>query len=248
MLWTYNIDKADELLNKFNLLAQHFMDLVIHNEEQFSLIQHESDQLSDYLQIHSYMTFLRLLCNNSNEFKDYLRVQHNRISGTNIISVVANLIRVFVDFTKFEVALRVLIDAFDLIYALVNQNIQENKELFISTEICKHIHKIMNLGWFLDNDIYCTFNGISLNEERYPFISNKLILELKLKALQVSNQIYDDKYKYEFLVAIGKEILDKNLKMGYGYLMNINKGIMHSMLFNKNSEINQDFNIQMLFE
>ena len=138
MLWTYNIDKADELLNKFNLLAQHFMDLVIHNEEQFSLIQHESDQLSDYLQIHSYMTFLRLLCNNSNEFKDYLRVQHNRISGTNIISVVANLIRVFVDFTKFEVALRVLIDAFDLIYALVNQNIQENKELFISTEICKH--------------------------------------------------------------------------------------------------------------
>ena len=119
---------------------------------------------------------------------------------------------------------------------------------FLFNLIFECIHKIMNLGWFLDNDIYCTFNGISLNEERYPFISNKLILELKLKALQVSNQIYDDKYKYEFLVAIGKEILDKNLKMGYGYLMNINKGIMHSMLFNKNSEINQDFNIQMLFE
>ena len=107
MLWTYNIDKTDELLNRFGLLVQHFTDLVIHNEDQFSLIQHESDQLSDYLQIYFYIKFLTSLCNNSKEFQDYLRVQHNRISSTSILPAVVDLIRVFLDYTKYEVALRV---------------------------------------------------------------------------------------------------------------------------------------------
>ena len=107
MLWTYNMDKNYEIINRFTLLVQHFTDLVIHNEEQFSLIHHESDQLSDYLEIHSYMKFLRSLCDNSKEFKDYIRMQHNRISSTNILSAVVDLIRVFLEFTKYEVALRV---------------------------------------------------------------------------------------------------------------------------------------------
>ena len=38
MLWTYNIDKNDELLDRFDLMVQHFTDLVIHNDNQFSLI------------------------------------------------------------------------------------------------------------------------------------------------------------------------------------------------------------------
>ena len=107
MLWTYNMDKADELFSRFELLAQHLTNLVIHNKEQFSLINHESDQLSDYLEIHSYMAFFKSLCDNSKEFKDYLRVQHNRINGTSILSAVADLIRVFLAFTEYEVALRV---------------------------------------------------------------------------------------------------------------------------------------------
>ena len=97
MLWTYNMDKTDELLNRFGILVQHFTDLVIHNEDQFSLIHHESDQLSDYLQIHSYIKFLRSLCSDSKEFQDYLRKQHNRISSTSILSAVVDLIRVFLD-------------------------------------------------------------------------------------------------------------------------------------------------------
>ena len=141
MLWTYNIDKNDELLNKFDLIVQHFTDLVIHNEKQFSLINHESDQLSDYLQIHSYMTFLRSLCDNSKEFQDYLRVQHNRIRCTNIIPAVTDLIRVYLAFIKYEVALRVLIDAFEMVNALINQLIQENKQLLIRIEICKYVKK-----------------------------------------------------------------------------------------------------------
>ena len=70
MLWTFNIDKNDELLNKFSILAQHFTNLVIRNEKQFSLIHHETDQISDYLKIHYYMKFLRSLCDNSKEFKE----------------------------------------------------------------------------------------------------------------------------------------------------------------------------------
>ena len=89
------MDKNDELLNRFDLMVQHFTDSVIHNEKQFSLIQHESDQLSDYLEIRSYMKFLRSLCDNSKEFQDYLREQHNRIRGTSILPAVADLIRVF---------------------------------------------------------------------------------------------------------------------------------------------------------
>ena len=107
MLWTYNMDKNDELLNRFELLVQHFIDSAIHNEKQFSLIQHESDQLSDYLEIRSYMKILRSLCDNSKEFQDYLREQHNRIRGTSILPAIADLIRVFLAFTKYEVALRV---------------------------------------------------------------------------------------------------------------------------------------------
>ena len=107
MRWTYNMDKNDELLNRFDILVQHFTDSVIHNKKQFSLIHHESDQLSDYLEIHSYMKFLRSLCDNSKEFQDYLREQHNRIRGTSILTAIADLIRVYLSFTKCEVALRV---------------------------------------------------------------------------------------------------------------------------------------------
>ena len=247
MLWTYNMDKNDELLNRFGLLVQHFTDLVIHNEDQFSLIQHESDQLSDYLQIYFYIKFLTSLCNNSKEFQDYLRVQHNRISSTSILPAVVDLIRVFLDYTKYEVALRVWIDAFELANALVNQNMQENKQIFISSEICKYVKEIMQLGWFAQEKYYL-LNGEESNDANIPFNNNKLILELKLKALQVSNKIFDQKYKFQFLKSIGKEILDENLKIGYAYMMHLNNGSMHSKFFDKNDKANDNFSIQMLFE
>ena len=247
MLWTYNMDKTDELLNRFGILVQHFTDLVIHNEDQFSLIHHESDQLSDYLQIHSYIKFLRSLCSDSKEFQDYLRKQHNRISSTSILSAVVDLIRVFLDYTKYEVALRVWIDAFELAFALVSQKKQENKQIFISSEICKYVKEIMQIGWFL-KDKYYLLNGEESNDTNIPFNSNKLILELKLKALQVSNQIYDHDYKYDFLVSIGKGILDENLKIGYAYLIHLNNGSMHSKFFNKIDKASDNFSIQMLFE
>ena len=226
------MDKNDELLNRFDKLVQHFIDLVIHNEGQFSFIDHKSDQLSDYLEIHSYMKFLRSLCDNSKEFQDYLRVQHNRIRGTGILPAVVDLIRVFLAFIKYEVSLRVLIDAFDLVYALINQNVQENKELFMNSEICNYVKKILQIGWF-SKDKYYLLNGEESINKNKPFNCNKLILELKLKALQVSNQIYDQKYKYQFLISIGKEILDENLKVGYAHLMHLNNGSIHNKLFDK---------------
>ena len=247
MLWTYNMDKTDELLNRFGLLVQYFTDLVIHNEDQFSLIHHESDQLSDYLQIHSYINFLRSLCNNSKEFQDYLRVQHNRISSTSILPAVVDLIRVFLDYTKYEVALRVWIDAFELANALVNQKKQENKQIFISSEICKYVKEIMQLGWF-SKEKYYLLNGEESNDGNIPFNSNKLILELKLKALQLSNKIYDQNYKYEFIVSIGKAILDENLKMGYAFLIHLNNDSMQSNFYGKNDKASNNLNIQMLFE
>ena len=247
MLWTYSIYKNDELLNRFDKLVQHFTDLVIHNEEQFSLICHESDQLSDYLEIHSYMKFLRSLCDNSKEFQDYLRVQHNRIKGTGILPAVTDLIRVFLAFTKYEVALRVWIDAFELVYALINQKVQENKELFMNSEICNYAKKILQIGWF-SKDKYLLLNGKEWENKNNPFKSNKLILELKLKALQVINQIYDQKYKYQILISIGKQILDENLMMGYAHLMHLNNGSMHNKFFDKNDKANDNFSIQMLFE
>ena len=247
MLWTYNMDKNDELLNRFDKLVQHFTDSVIHNEEQFSLICHESDQLSDYLEIHSYMKFLRSLCDNSKEFQDYLRVQHNRIRNTGILPAVTDLIRVFLAFTKYEVALRVLIDAFELVYALINQKVQENKELFMNSEICNYAQKILQIGWFSE-DKYLLLNGKEWENKNNPFKSNKLILELKLKALQVINQIYDQKYKYQFLISIEKQILDENLMMGYAHLMHLNNGSMHNKFFDKNDKANDNFSIQMLFE
>ena len=247
MLWTYKMDKNDELLNRFDLLVQHFTDSVIHNEEQFKSICHESDQLSDYLEIHSYMKFLRSLCDNSKEFQDYLRVQHNRIRGTGILPAVTDLIRVFLAFTKYEVALRVLIDAFELVYALINQKVQENKELFMNSEICNYSKKILQIGWF-SNEKYYLLNGEESKGENIPFDCNKLILELKLKALQVINQVYDQKYKYGILISIGKQILDENLKMGYAHLMLLNNGSMHNKFFDKSDKVNDSFNIQMLFE
>ena len=247
MLWTYNMDKNDELLNRFEALVQHFTDSVIHNKVQFKSICHESDQLSDYLEIHSYMKFLRSLCDNSKEFQDYLRVQHNRIRGTGILPAVVDLIRVFLAFTEHEVSLRVLIDAFDLVYALINQKVQENKELFMNSEICNYVKKILQIWWF-SKDKYYLLNGEESVDKNKQFECNKLILELKLKALQVSNQIYDQKYKYQFLISIGKQILDENLMMGYSHLMYLNNGSMHNKFFDKNDKANDNFNIQMLFE
>ena len=193
------------------------------------------------------MKFLRSLCDNSKEFQDYLREQHNRIRGTSILPAIADLIRVFLAFTKYEVALRVWIDAFDLVYALINQKEQENKELFMSSEICNYVKKILQIGWFSNNKYY-SLDGKESKDTDIPFESNKLILELKLKALQVANQIYDQKYKFNFVISIGKEILDKNLKMGYAYLMYLNNGSMHSKFFDKNDKANDNFSIQMLFE
>ena len=248
MRWTYNIDKKDELLNRFDLLVQNFTDLIIHNEEQLNLFQHESDQLSDYFQLHSYIKFLISLCNNSKEFQDYLREQHNKIRGASILPTVADLIRVFLAFTKYEVTMRVWIDAFELVYTLINQKVQENKELLMSSEICKYVKQIMQIGWF-SNYKYYSLNGDDLNGENIPFNNNRLILELKLKALQVANHIYDQKLnRFQFIVSIGKEILDENLKMGFAYLMHLNNGSMHSKFFDKNSKTNYNFNIQMLFE
>ena len=130
-------------------------------------------------------------------------------------------------------------------YALINQRIQENKEQFISSEICKYIKKILQIGWFTKDKFYL-LNGEESNTN-IPFNSNKLILELKFKALQVSNQIYDQKYKYEFLVSIGKGILDENLKMGYAYLIHLNDGSIHNKFFDKKYKTNENFNLQMFF-
>ena len=143
--------------------------------------------------------------------------------------------------------MRVWIDAFELVYALINQKDQENKELFMSSEICNYVKKILQIGWFSNNKYY-SLDGKESKDANIPFESNKLILELKLKALQVANQIYDQKYKYNFVISIGKEILDKNLKMGYAYLMHFNNGFMHSKFFDKNNKTNDNFCIQMLFE
>ena len=106
----------------------------------------------------------------------------------------------------------------------------------------------MQIGWF-SNYKYYSLNGDDLNGENIPFNNNRLILELKLKALQVANHIYDQKLnRFQFIVSIGKEILDENLKMGFAYLMHLNNGSMHSKFFDKNSKTNYNFNIQMLFE
>ena len=105
----------------------------------------------------------------------------------------------------------------------------------------------MQIGWF-SNSKYYLLNGEESEDKNIPFNCNKLILELKLKALQVSNQIYDQKNKFNFVVSIGKEILDENLKMGYAYLMHLNNGFMHSKFFDKKDKANDNFCIQMLFE
>ena len=105
----------------------------------------------------------------------------------------------------------------------------------------------MQIGWFL-KDKYYLLNGEESNDTNIPFNSNKLILELKLKALQVSNQIYDYDYKYDFLISIGKGILDENLKIGYSYLIHLNNGSMHSKFFKKIDKASDNFSIQMLFE
>ena len=105
----------------------------------------------------------------------------------------------------------------------------------------------MQIGWF-SKEKYYLLNGEESNDTNIPFNSNKLILELKLKAMQISNQIYDHDYKFDFLVSIGKRILDENLKMGYAYLIHLNNGSMHSKFYNKIDEASDNFNIQMLFE
>ena len=117
----------------------------------------------------------------------------------------------------------------------------------MSSEICKYVKKILQIGWF-SNKKYYSLDGKESKDTDIPFESNKLILELKLKALQVANQIYDQKYKFNFVISIGKEILDKNLKVGYAYLMYLNNGSMHSKFFDKNDKANDNFSIQMLFE
>ena len=248
MMWTYNIDKAQRLINRIYLKIQYFTDSIIGNDKDFNLSHHEIDNLSDYLEIHFCINFLKTLCNNWKEFQDYLRYQHNRVQSTNILSSISTIIRVWLSWVKYQFWLNTWIDAFDLVYSLTNKTNQDNKDFFMSIRIFEYVKQIMEIGWF-SKDRYYSIKGDQLEISDAPvFHSNKLILELKLKALEVSNQIIDISNRHEFLNLIGISILDENLKIGYAQLKYLNNGLMHSMFFDKNHQVWNNFNIKMLFE
>ena len=107
----------------------------------------------------------------------------------------------------------------------------------MSIRIFEYVKQIMEIGWF-SKDRYYSIKGDQLEISDAPvFHSNKLILELKLKALEVSNQIIDISNRHEFLNLIGISILDENLKIGYAQLKYLNNGLMHSMFFDKNHQV-----------
>ena len=123
----------------------------------------------------------------------------------------------------------------------------DNKDFFMSIRTHEFVKQIMELGWF-SKDSYYSLNGEAKSVSDAPvFNSNKMILKLKLIALEVSHQMIDNQNRHEFLNSIGKEILDANLKIGYAQLMHLNNGVMHSKFFDKRDKTWDTFNIQMLF-
>ena len=248
MLWTYNIGKTDQLINRMTLTIQYFTNSIIGKNNEFNLNNHETDKFSDYYEIHSFMKFLRTLCDNCKEFQDYLRIQHNRIKSTNIISSIVTLIRVWLNFVEHQFALKIWIDAFEMIYVLINKMNKDNKDYLISIRIYEFVKPVMELGWFSANNYYPINKDEKGISDAPVFNSNKLILELKQKALEVSNQIIDNTNRHEFLNSIGKEVLDENLKIGYAQLLYLNNGAMHRKFFNKDNKAWEYFNIKMLFE
>ena len=247
MLWTYNIDKTEKLINRITFSIRFFTDSIIKNKNNFNLNYHEKDRLSDYYEIHYWIKFLNILCDRCKEFQDYLRVQHNRIKSSNIISSIVTLIRVCLGFVKYRFALKMWIEAFKVVFALNNQMKKDNKDYFMSIRTHEFVKQIMELGWF-SKDNYYFLNGETKSISDAPvFKSNKMILKLKLIALEVSHQIIDNENWYEFSNSIKIEILDANLKIGYAQLLHFNNGVMHSKFFDKRDKIWNKFNIQMLF-
>ena len=247
MLWTYNIDKTEKLINRVTFSIQYFTDSIIKNKNYFNLNDHENDRLSDFYEIHYWINFLNILCDRCKEFQDYLRVQYNRIKSSNIVSSIVTLIRVCLSFVKYKFALKLWTEAFKVVYALNNQMNNNNKDFFMSIRTYEFIKQIMELGWF-SKDNYHLLNGEAKSISDAPvFNNNKMILKLKLIVLEVSHQMIDSENWHEFSNSIGKEILDANLKIGYAQLLYLNNGAMQSKFFDKRDKTWQSFNIQMLF-
>ena len=62
MLWTYNIDKTEKLVNRITFSIKYFTDSIIKNKNNFNLNDHENDKLSDYYEIRHCIKFLIILC------------------------------------------------------------------------------------------------------------------------------------------------------------------------------------------
>ena len=247
MLWTYNIDKTEKLVNRITFSIKYFTDSIIKNKNNFNLNDHENDKLSDYYEIRHCIKFLIILCDRWKEFQDYLRAQHNRIKSSNIVSSIVTLIRVCLSFVKYKFALKLWTETFKVVYALNNQMNNDYKEFFMSIRTHEFVKQIMELGWF-SKDKYYFLNRKEKSISKAPvFNSNKMILKLKLIALEVSHQMINNENRHEFSNSIGKEILDANLKIGYAQLLHLNNGVMHSKFFDKRDKTRDSFNIQMLF-
>ena len=115
MLWTYNIDKTEKLVNRITFSIQYFTDSIIKNKNSFNLNDYETDKLSDYYEILYCIKFLNILCDRCKEFQDYLRVQHNRIKCSSIVSSIATLIRICLSFVKYKFALKILTETFKVV-------------------------------------------------------------------------------------------------------------------------------------
>ena len=250
--------KAIKIVRKINKHSEHKEDKEDkkhknhkkHNEynKHLNIAHFNENKHYDYIEVHFCIRFLISLCNNWKEFQDYLRVQHNRIRSTNILLSIITLTRICMNSLEHKLALKIWINTFELIYVLINQKNRANIDFFIIVKINEQVNQIMNLGLFSKGKYY-SINGEKLSIESSPvFNSNKLILELKHKALMVSNQMIDNKNLHEFMSSATKETLDKNLLIGYVQLNRLSNGVVHSMFFDKNNKIWNDFNIKMLFE
>ena len=110
----------------------------------------------------------------------------------------------------------------------------DNKDFFMSIRTHEFVKQIMEFGWFSKDNYYYLLNGEAKSIPDAPiFNSNKMILKLKLIALEVSHQMIDNQNRHEFSNSIGKKILDANLKIGYAQLLHLNNGVIHSKFFDK---------------
>ena len=88
------------------------------NNNSFNLNDHEIDKMSDYNENYYWMKFLNILCDSWKEFQNYLRVQHNRIKSSNIVSSIVTLIRISLSFAKYKFALKMWTEAFKVVQKL----------------------------------------------------------------------------------------------------------------------------------